>query len=503
MSSHGYALFFDDKIIMRFDSLLGRSSGSSFQAKLLFGLFASTMLVGNFSPAYAQTEPEPTVLDTAEVLAVDAKLYAEAYGVSQEEAVKRLSIMFDIGAEVDAAESEEGDDLAGTYFDNSATQFALVVRTKKANKPDRILRRKARAEARRDPGAKARRRAERRALRARAKLADGEAEQAENILAQDVPVPLKFKGSAAHSKRALRAAIDASTQSFAAIPGFQNVFADEKTGEVVVMVDAKSPDVASAEAAKFLKVPYRIELVPGGFVNTALRGGQFSSIPQGLWCMTAFAARHNTTGKTGLVTAGHCAKSDAIISLRDGVTNYAMTQGTPLFNLGVADLMFLSGTPTAVAEFYYDGTSAVRSVTGTRSRANTTASNGTMITPGTIMGAFVCHLGQATLNSGTLVQSCGEVLSTTANRNTNTVTGGSYVLVRNTQSGAGTFAITGTGTLRCFTGDSGGPWFANTIALGVLSGCAWKDGVTNGTALYSTYTSVDFFPSIGVTILVK
>jgi hypothetical protein len=396
---------------MKFQKLVG------FPTKLIFCFLASTIFVGNLPSAYAQIEPEPTVLDTAEALAVDAKFYAEAYGVSQEEAVKRLSIMHDIGADIDAAESEEGDDLAGAYFDNSAEQFSLVIRTKKANKPDRTLRRKARAEARRDPGAKARRRAERRALRARAKLADSDVERAEDILAQDVQVPLKFKGSASHSKKALRAAIDASGQSFAAIPDFQTVFADDKTGEVVVMVDAKSPDVASAEAAKFLKVPYRIELVPGGFVNTDLRGGEFTSTPTQRWCMTAFAARHNTTGKTGLVTAGHC-KPQAIppsttpptLSMIDGGINYTMNQGTPLDSGTAGDLMFLSGTPTAVAEFYADGIGPVRPVTGTRSRATTTVGNGTLTTAGTTTGLFVCHLGQQTLGSTTLVPSCGEVV---------------------------------------------------------------------------------------------
>lgn len=457
-----------------------RLTGYSFQTKLIFGLLASTLLIGNFSSAYAQTETNPTLLDSSEALAADAKLYTDAYGVSYEEAVKRLSIMLDIGAEANAAESEEGDDFAGSFFDNSATQFGLVVRTKKANKPDRILKRKARAVAARDPAAKAKRRAERKAMRAKFKLTDSEVEQAEDILAQDVQVPLKFKGSAANSVRALQAAIDASAQSLAAIPGFQNVFVDNKTGEVVVMVDAKSPDVASAEAAKFLKVPYRIELVPGGFVKVALRGGQFSSIPAQRWCMTSFAAKHNTTGKTGLVTAGHCkSASPNTISLNDGGTNYAMTQGTPLDSQPAGDLMFLSGTPAAVAEFYYDGTGSVRSVTGTRSRANTTDGNGTLTTAGTTTGLFVCHLGQQTLGSSNVVQSCGEVVSTTATQATGAFTGGSYVLVRNTQSGAGTFPTTGTGTLLCFQGDSGGPWFANTIALGVMSSCAWKGGVLN------------------------
>jgi hypothetical protein len=481
---------------------LSRLTGYSFQIKLIFGLLASTIFIGDFPSAYAQTATNPTLLDSGEALAVDAKFYAEAYGVSYEEALKRLSIMFDIGAETDAAESEEGDDFAGTYFDNSAEEFALVVRTKKAKKPTRILTRKARGVPARDPATKAKRRADRKAIRAKSKLTDSEVEKAEDILAQDVQVPLKFKGSAANSVRVLQAALDASAQSLAAIPGFQTAFVDNQTGEVVLMVDAKSPDVALAAAAKLLKVPYRIELVPGGFVTTALRGGQFSSIPSTRWCMTSFAAKHNTTGKTGLVTAGHCASSNTI-SLKDGGTNYAMTQGAPINSSTAGDLMFLSGTPTAVAEFYYDGSASVRSVTGTRSRANTTAGNGTLTTAGTTKGSFVCHLGQEKWGSSNVVQSCGEVVSTKATQVSGAFTGGSYVLVRNTQSGAGTLQATGTGTLLCFQGDSGGPWFANTIAFGVQSACAWKNGINNGPVIWSTYTSVDAFPSIGVTILVK
>jgi hypothetical protein len=149
-------------------------------------------------------------------------------------------------------------------------------------------------------------------------------------------------------------------------------------------------------------------------------------------------------------------------SLNDGGTNYAMTQGAPLDLQPAGDLMFLSGTPTAVAEFYYDGTGLVRSVTGTRSRANTKATR--------LGGAF---------------------------------TGELFVLVRNTQSGASTLSTIGTGTLLCFKGESGGPWFAGTIAFGVHSSCTRKNGIQNGPVVWSIYTSVDAFPSIGVTILVK
>ncbi|MET1112409.1 MAG: hypothetical protein ABWX67_12880, partial [Allosphingosinicella sp.] len=171
------------------------------------------------------------------------------------------------------------------------------------------------------------------------------------------------------------------------------------------------------------------------------------------------------------------------------------------------DLMFLSGTPTAVAQFYYDNSGYVRSVTGTRSRASTTDGNGTYTAASTVPGSFICHLGQKTLGSSIKAQSCGEVISVDGNRSTGAMTGGNYVIVRNTQSGAGTIRTSGTGTLICFEGDSGGPVFANTIAYGVTSACLWANNATSspadGTALYLMYTSVDYFSSIGVSILVQ
>lgn len=74
--------------------------------------------------------------------------------------------------------------------------------------------------------------------------------------------------------------------------------------------------------------------------------------------------------------------------------------------------------------------------------------------------------------------------------------------MRNTQSGAGTATTVGNGTLRCFSGDSGGPVFAGTIAYGVISSCSWVDGDQNKPVTYATYTSVDYFNKIGVSIIV-
>lgn len=59
-----------------------------------------------------------------------------------------------------------------------------------------------------------------------------------------------------------------------------------------------------------------------------------------------------------------------------------------------------------------------------------------------------------------------------------------------------------TSTKCCFPGDSGGPVFAGTIAFGVLSSCSWVDKDQNKPVTYATYTSVDYFNKLGVSIIV-
>ncbi|KQE06144.1 hypothetical protein APD35_14255 [Acinetobacter pittii] len=61
-------------------------------------------------------------------------------------------------------------------------------------------------------------------------------------------------------------------------------------------------------------------------------------------------------------------------------------------------------------------------------------------------------------------------------------------------------STSGLGTLRCFRGDSGGPWFALNVAFGIQSACSWKDAgetVTNTVI----YTSVDYLADIGAQLV--
>jgi hypothetical protein len=238
-------------------------------------------------------------------------------------------------------------------------------------------------------------------------------------------------------------------------------------------------------------------------------------------CMTAFGARSNTLNNsagadmTGMITAAHCPASPFVIA--DDGRNKPLT--TPAGHASdtrggsnQTDIRFVyaaGGDPVGLGTFYYDGTTNLRAVAGTQSRAGTAVGGGDWTTvSGTAQGSYICHLGQTSYGSTTSMQSCGEVISVNAAQGAGgtwaSQSGGSFVMVRNTSTGKGSvLGPTGTGTLRCYQGDSGGPWFAGTIAYGVMSSCAWENGVTNSNrALFSIYTSTDFLSMAGASIIV-
>lgn len=460
------------------------------------------------STTFAQPSSEPMALDFAEALAIDAKIYAELYQVNFDEAVRRLSVMASTNENVVEEAASQGADFGGAYYDNVTSDFGVVVRRKGQSRTDKTVIRRGNAELRaRSKADREARRAERRALRAKFSVADAEVESAETILAQDTTYKIRFRGGAAKSLKELSDALAENGEQVRKIRGFQTSYIDQKSGEIVLLVVKGDVEAARTAVSSLFKVPVRIDEVPGKFVDVALRGGQFTIEQSRQYCMTSFAVKRNSDNKLGVMTAGHCQSANPISIKDTDAKTYALTQSDAFDNSADYDQMFLSGTPSAVAEFYFDNSGTARSVTGTRSRASTTAGNGTLTTASTVPGTFVCHLGQKTLGSGIKAQSCGEVLSTFAHRGAGTTYNGSYVLVRNTQSGAGTVRTSGTGTLICFEGDSGGPFFANTTAYGVASACLWAGGSTSspadGSTLYIMYSSVDFFATKGFTILVK
>lgn len=452
------------------------------------------------APVQAQDQPAELVLDQAEALAVDANIYAEQYGVTKEEALRRLRGMLEASDEAIAQANADGADLAGLYFDHSPTEFGIVVRSKKGGNGQSTINIPGRAGVSRGAEQRAARAAARAALRGRFAVSAADVELAETVLSRPQRFNVQRRGNARNSRAELASA--ATSPALQQVPGLQTAYVDDRTGEVVLIVDATDAAAASSAAGQALRVPFRVDLLPGGFKDVSLRGGLFTQIPTQRWCMTAFGARRTSDGKTGVLTSGHCATSSQISMFSSDGRSYPLTQAPPLNNTTTGDLMFLSGTPLGSGNFRFDGSGLFRTVTGFRARSSTNAGNGGYYTASTVSGTFVCHVGQETLGSTNIVQSCGEVISTQGDRATGATTGGNYVIVRNTQSGAGTIRTSGTGTLKCFQGDSGGPWFAGTVAFGVNSACGWEGGVTNGTALYAMYSSVSEFGLIGVSLLV-
>jgi hypothetical protein len=96
------------------------------------------------------------------------------------------------------------------------------------------------------------------------------------------------------------------------------------------------------------------------------------------------------------------------------------------------------------------------------------------------IGMFVCHMGQATLYG------CGEIVSKSFRPS-------SYI-----PNATATFIqVSAFGTDLSSPGDSGGPWWINNAALGIMSGHVCF--VTCNDALYSASNYVE--SGLGVTIL--
>jgi len=487
--------------------------------------------------ATAQTETaseqpaEAIALDDAEALAVDAKMYAAEFGVSYDEALQRMTVMV-YGRDVTAdAATAEGADLAGRYFDNKAADFGLTVVTKKAAKADRTLSFTPATKAnygRMNAAAKQERNAARKAARASARLSDAEVRKAEDKLSGPVAVKVKYKAGQSHSLSELKAAFEKVNRSGGEIPGLTALGIDEAGNSLRVFTTAPLPADKAAEVNRLAGVPVAFDVIPGGLVPAAnMRGGSklyefgTDTSSSSRVCMTAFGARSNTlrnsagVAMTGMITAEHCPASPFVIA-DDGrnkplttPTNHASdTRGTT----SQTDIRFVyaaGGDPVGLGTFYFDGTTNLRSVSGTQSRSGTAVGGGDWLTvSGTAQGSYICHVGQTSYGSTTSMQSCGEVISVNTAQGTGgnwaSMSGGSFVMVRNTSTGKGSvLGSTGTGTLRCYQGDSGGPWFAGTIAYGVLSSCAWENNIANSNrAHFATYTSTDFLHMAGASIIV-
>lgn len=461
-------------------------------------LIALLPLISNASIAADDSNSvKRPLMNEAETLALDAKHYAASYHVSIDEAMRRLLIMHGTEDQLTGLQESYGNKLSGIYFDNGQS-FGLNIRMKgsyNAPKTTRLVKK---------PNLNIRKLKsvnpeERKLVRKINNLTETEVETAYTVLEKGASSPVIVNYNAPNTKKERNNSIFGHQHlAKKRFPAIEMVLDDEQTGNVLVYVSSLK-NVQKSELEQIFKAKVDLIEIPGGIQATKTRGGSWlvKSSNGGNYCMTGFTAKRISNGDLGVITAGHCISSTTPLNYKDkDGTDYAIS---PISGMAVndasMDLAFLkAGTSKdqqAVPQFYADSTTTPRALTGKRNRSSTDVKSST------VKGSYVCHLGQTSNTDSTLVQSCGEVTSITG---ANHIGGNTFVVVSNTQSGAGTDYSSGLGTLRCVPGDSGGPWFAFNVAFGIQSACTWKnkDKTIASTVIY---TSVDYLSDIGAQLV--
>ncbi|HEY0142774.1 MAG TPA: S1 family peptidase [Thermoanaerobaculia bacterium] len=367
-----------------------------------------------------------------EAIAADAQWYARSEGVTQAEAERRLRMQAQMGDVIARLRNAHRTRLAGVVIDHKPT------------------------------------------YRLRVRLTGTVPIQAEEHALGGSKLPVVFETGAKVTLEELRASIEKNQSSLRRVyPNLAGMGTDEKTSEIVVSVVATDEAGAAAARAKLgdavalLGQPVRIEVVPAYPTRQDVRGGSLVSSANFL-CTSAFVVK-NTAGTTGVTTAGHC----------DNALTYYNPNGTSIPLTLVAgseyddndqDVQVHTSAYVERPEFYWDDNkTVVRVLSGRRLKSSTAA------------GDNVCHRGEG---SG---YSCGYVQQTNfaPTNSTNTLCNGgpcSTVWVR----------VTGT-SLECRGGDSGGPWFASTVAFGIHSGGTVDP--TTGACVNAFYMTTDTISS--------
>ena len=423
-------------------------------------------------------EPDAAVLTDEEALAIDGQSYAQRYGVSAEEGMRRMLLMATSQEDVAEIGRSEGDRLAGVYFDHG-NEFQLVVRLtgNEARGSGRIVKR---GRPTGSPGAL------RASESARALgLSDAMIQRARDVIARDNAIDVRFTGNAKAGRRDTHGLIASNYDLLKAeLPSLQGVGYDEARGVVVLQVLAEDAwrAVPPSVAAKFA-VPLEIEVLPAPLELAAARGG--TRIVWGgtsdLNCTVAFIGQ-GPSGSVGLLTAGHCNDPswNYGYDYLDGTTRHSLLVSAISYHFDNREDWMLLLKPsglTTLAEFFGNRNEAARKLTGRRTMSSTDA----RVTDNVAQGSVVCFYGMRM--GPTYGQSCGEV----------TYKGYQF------GGGAG-YNVQIEGNMTCNQGDSGAPVFAWNIAFGIVNRCS-PLATSQGQTTVMTYTSIDAVYASGFSLV--
>ena len=344
-------------------------------------------------PAFANEDTQE-VIPLEEAIALQADSYSKDYGVSFEEAVRRLSLMYESSDSISEVSTEIGSDLGGLYFDNG-DDFYLVVNSTKAkpNLSKVVFKSNGRKFLEKPISSRG--------------LALGltreKVDKVKRISEKSQNGKVKVVQKATMSKDKVLNIVRNSNSDFSQIEGFNGLLYDDKTGKLVGFIVSNANESKALSQIKKIHKDIAVRLEENDLLatNQMTRGGATladANSPIDTGCTTGFMVRDRSTNKVGVVTAGHCDFSVARYSAPDG-SRYDMTREKWAMNEKL-DLAFFWSANTPTSQFHAHNDNVPRSLTGWKSVSQTRKK-----TP-EIPGSYICHYGVASAT-----QSCGEVVS--------------------------------------------------------------------------------------------
>ena len=289
----------------------------------------------------------------------------------------------------------------------------------------------------------------------------------ESLTVAGKSVPITFEtGSAATREQAVRAMVQYQSSLRTRLPNARGMGHDQKTGEIVLLVtrsDAERHGLAAIkrQAEAIANMPVRVEIVQRQTNLGLTGGGRVEGVDQSdgkrYSCTTAFVVTDG--GRDGIVTAAHC-PNDLIFRDLDGSRTPLSFDGQ--WGWRYRDVQ-LHVSPKRLQPLFYANrrSGALRQLSSWRNRTSLRA------------GEWLCHYGEST------GYSC-EVVELTDYAPPGELCGGPCAPTWVTVSGP-----------ICRSGDSGGPVFSGTVAIGITKGGSSTPG---GPCNFYYFMSTDFLP---------
>jgi hypothetical protein len=235
---------------------------------------------------------------------------------------------------------------------------------------------------------------------------------------------------------------------------------DVRTGEIVLFLEQDVPpeEAVQREAEELFQLPVRVESVDAPVGDGHTRGGAHLSN-----CTSGFVVRHPSTGTRGYITAGHCPNDQTYFEY--GGTSYSTVFIDEIRDAD-QDVQWHTTSHLEFPEFYASSTSVFRPLQAQRNRSSQS------------VGGYVCHRGKTT------GYSCGDIASKSFQPTyTNACPGVTCASVWVRVEGS---------SLKCFPGDSGGPWFLVYTAYGIYKGQS-SSGTSSGDCNWAFYSAANYF----------